>query len=208
VKGLTPSQKGAVAEGAVTTAAIELGLTVLRPLCEGRRYDIVIDCEPQLLRVQCKLARLRRGVLVVTLRTNRCTPNGYVATSYDPTEIDAVAAYDPVSHQCFLIQSLRRRDDAPYTFVWIRRRTIKPVGSSGPANTSSRPPLGVCTEPPRMALAVSIDSVPAKGAIAQLGERLAGSQKVAGSSPASSIGLDLQRVSTLILDERSNRGSL
>jgi hypothetical protein len=39
---LTPSQKGAVAEAAVTTAAIELGLTVLRPLCEGRRYDIVI----------------------------------------------------------------------------------------------------------------------------------------------------------------------
>ena len=37
-----------------------------------------------------------------------------------------------------------------------------------------------------MALMVSIDYGPANGAIAQLGERLAGSQKVAGSSPASS----------------------
>jgi hypothetical protein len=103
MKGLTPSQKGAVAEAAITTAAIELGLTVLRPLCEGRRYDIVIDCEPQLLRVQCKLARLRRGVLMVPLQTNRCTPDGYVSTSYDLTEIDAVAAYDPASRHCFLI---------------------------------------------------------------------------------------------------------
>ncbi len=61
---LTPSQKGAVAEAAITTAALELGLTVLRPLCEGRRYDIVIDLEPQLLRVQCKLARELDGVLL------------------------------------------------------------------------------------------------------------------------------------------------
>jgi hypothetical protein len=32
---LTPSQKGAVAEAAITAAAIQLGLVVLRPLCEG-----------------------------------------------------------------------------------------------------------------------------------------------------------------------------
>ena len=103
MKGLTPSQKGALAEAAVTTAATDLGLTVLRPLCEGRRYDIVIDCEPRLLRVQCKLARLRGGVLLVPLQTNRCTPDGYVSTSYGPTEIDAVAAYDSASRRCFLI---------------------------------------------------------------------------------------------------------
>jgi hypothetical protein len=54
---LTPSQKGAAAEAAITAAVIQLGLTVLRPLCEGRRYDIVIDLEPELLRVQCKLAQ-------------------------------------------------------------------------------------------------------------------------------------------------------
>jgi hypothetical protein len=34
---LTPSQKGAVAEAAITAASIQLGLVVLRPLCEGRR---------------------------------------------------------------------------------------------------------------------------------------------------------------------------
>ncbi len=92
-----------MAEAAVATAAMELGLTVLRPLSEGRRYDIVIDCEPTLLRVQCKLARRHLGVLVVALQTNRCTPDGYVSTSYTATEVDAIAAYDPENRRCFLI---------------------------------------------------------------------------------------------------------
>jgi hypothetical protein len=100
---LTPSQKGAVAEAAIASAAIELGLTVLRPLCEGRRYDLVIDLEPELLRVQCKLARRVRGVLVVGLQTNRCTPGGYVCRSYTPAEIDAVAAYSPQLRESFLV---------------------------------------------------------------------------------------------------------
>jgi hypothetical protein len=47
---LTPSQKGAVAEAGITSMVIQLGLTVLRPLCEGRRYDLAIDLEPELLR--------------------------------------------------------------------------------------------------------------------------------------------------------------
>jgi PD-(D/E)XK endonuclease len=75
---LTPSQKGAVAEAGITSMVIQLGLTVLRPLCEGRRYDLVVDLEPELLRVQCKLARRVVGVLSVRLKTNRLTPAGYV----------------------------------------------------------------------------------------------------------------------------------
>jgi hypothetical protein len=100
---LSPSQKGAVAEAAITTAAMELGLTVLRPLCEGRRYDIVIDLEPRLLRVQCKLARELDSVLLVTTHTNRCTPRGYISTQYTPDEVDAVAAYAPKARRCYLL---------------------------------------------------------------------------------------------------------
>jgi PD-(D/E)XK nuclease superfamily protein len=83
--------------------AIELGLTVLRPLCEGRRYDIVIDLEPHLLRVQCKLAQRLGGVLSVRLMTNRYTPAGYVSTSYNAGEIDAVGVYSPELRRCFLV---------------------------------------------------------------------------------------------------------
>jgi hypothetical protein len=80
-----------------------LGLTVLRPLCEGRRYDLAVDLEPELLRVQCKLARRVSGVLSVRLKTNRLTPAGYVSTSYSAAEVDAIAAYEPELHRGFLI---------------------------------------------------------------------------------------------------------
>jgi hypothetical protein len=103
VKELTPSQKGAAAEAAITAEAILCGLTVLRPLCEGRRYDLVIDLDPELLRVQCKLAHRLNGVLSVGLSTNRCTPSGYVSTTYHPSEIDAIAAYSRELNRCFLI---------------------------------------------------------------------------------------------------------
>jgi hypothetical protein len=103
MRELNPSQKGAVAEAAITTAAVELGFTVLRPLCEGRRYDLVIDLEPELLRVQCKLGRYLSGVVVVNLSTSRFTPGGYVRTSYTAIEVDAIGVYSPALHRSFLI---------------------------------------------------------------------------------------------------------
>jgi len=100
---LTPSQKGAAAEAAIAAAAIELGLIVLRPLCEGGRYDLIIDLEPELLRVQCKVAQRLSGVLLVRVKTNRCTPGGYISTSYTAAEVDAIAAYSGDLHRSFLI---------------------------------------------------------------------------------------------------------
>ncbi len=93
----------AVAEAAITAMTIQLGLVVLRPMSEGGRYDIAIDLEPELLRVQCKLARRRAAVLSVRLQTSRCTPGGYVRTSYTADEVAVIAAYSPELHRGFLI---------------------------------------------------------------------------------------------------------
>jgi PD-(D/E)XK endonuclease len=100
---LTPSQKGAIAEAAFTAAAIELGLFVLRPACEGGRYDLMIDLDPEVIRVQCKWARRVKGVLVVVIATCRYTPAGYVRTKYSAREVDAIAAYSPELRRCYLI---------------------------------------------------------------------------------------------------------
>jgi len=103
VRDLTPSQKGAAAEAAITAAAIQLGLTVLRPLCQGRRYDLAIDLDPELVRVQCKWAKRLDGVLYVKLNTNRLTPMGYVCTTYTAAQVDAIGAYSAELGRCFLI---------------------------------------------------------------------------------------------------------
>jgi hypothetical protein len=140
MRDLTPSQKGAVAEAAITAAAIELGFTVLRPLCEGRRYDLVIDLEPELLRVQCKLGRHLSGVLAVNLSTSRCTPGGYVRTNYTPSEVDAFGVYSTAMHRSFLIpiseasgrKSVhlrvdRARNNQAQRIKWARDYEFEPV---------------------------------------------------------------------------------
>jgi hypothetical protein len=153
VKALTPSQKGAAAEAAITAAVIQLGLTVLRPLCEGRRYDLIVDLEPELLRVQCKLARRTGGVLAIGLQTSRCTPRGYVRTSYSSAEIDAIGAYSPELGKCYLLpmsaisarQSLYLRleptgNNQAEGITWARDHELEPVVDRLRAEQTGRSP--------------------------------------------------------------------
>jgi hypothetical protein len=100
---LTTSQKGAVAEAEITAAALHLGLVVLSPLCEGGRYDLVIDTGARLLRVQCKWASRQGDVLSARCVTSRHTPGGYVRSTYSAHEVDAVAVYAPDTDGCYLI---------------------------------------------------------------------------------------------------------
>jgi PD-(D/E)XK endonuclease len=100
---LSTSQKGAAAEAEVAAAAIRLNLVVLRPLCDGERYDLVIDVGDELLRVQCKWASRHGNVLHACCVTSRHTPKGYRRTTYSSEEIDAIAAYAPDTDTCYLI---------------------------------------------------------------------------------------------------------
>jgi hypothetical protein len=100
---LSTSTKGAAAEAEVAAAAIRLGLVVLRPLCEGSRYDLLIDTGSALLRTQCKWASRSGDVLATRCITSRHTPGGYRRTRYCASEIDAIAAYAPDTDRCYLV---------------------------------------------------------------------------------------------------------
>ena len=113
------------------------------------------------MRVQCKWAVLSNDVVLVRLRTSRHTPHGYVQTTYDLGEIDAVAAYCAELERCYLL---------PVSLV-AGRKAIQLRLTPTRNNQQAR---------------VHWASQYELGAIAQLGERRAGSAKVAGSSPASS----------------------
>jgi hypothetical protein len=89
---LSATRKGAAAEAETAAAAIRLGLVVLRPLCEGGRYDLVIDAGERLLRVQCKRASRQGNVLSARRITSRHTPRWYLRSTYSADEIDAIAA--------------------------------------------------------------------------------------------------------------------
>jgi PD-(D/E)XK endonuclease len=153
--------KGAIAEAAITAAAVELGFVVLRPLVEGRRYDLAIDTGPRLLRVQCKWAPRKGAVIVVHLTSCRHTPHGYVRSTYSAAEVDGIAVY---------CQELRRCYYLPIDRVAGRRGIHLRLA---PAVNNQETAINWAAE---------YDF----GAIAQLGERRHGMAEAGGSSPPSS----------------------
>jgi hypothetical protein len=100
---LTPSQKGAVAESAFAFHAARLGLGVSRPLAEGERYDLILDTRPGLIRVQCKWGVRTRQVVAASLRSHRLTSSGRVMTTYSRDEVDAIGIYCDELDSCYLV---------------------------------------------------------------------------------------------------------
>ena len=73
-------------------------------MVEHGRYDLALEIEDRLLRVQCKWARKEGDVLKVTLVTSRHSPvHGYLHRNYSRNEIDAVAAYCAELDDCCFI---------------------------------------------------------------------------------------------------------
>lgn len=160
---LTSNDKGNIAEAAITLEAIKLGIDVLKPIAEHGRYDLVFDLGDRLLRVQCKWGAYKReqGIITVRVGGSRHTPSGYLRSTYSAREIDAVAIYCGELKETFLV----------------------PIEVA-----AGRSALRLRVTPPRNSQRASINLAQdyPLGAIAQLGERPAGSREVVGSSPTSS----------------------
>jgi hypothetical protein len=156
------NRKGAIAEAEIAAAAVTLGASVLRPISEHGRYDLVFEIGGRLLRVQCKWAALEGDVIRIQLATSRSTPRGYVREPYSATEIDAVAAYCHDLDECYFLPAPLI---AGKFSLQLRR---------GPARNGQRAALNWAAD------------YGLSGAIAQLGERRRGTAEAAGSSPASS----------------------
>jgi hypothetical protein len=102
-------------------------------------------------------------VIAVRLRTSRHSPTrGYVVTTYSAGEIDGIAAYCHELDRCFFLPI---SEFAGRTFAHLR--------------------LGAARNGQLVGVKMAADYP--LGAVAQLGERSAGSRKVRGSIPLSSI---------------------
>jgi prevent-host-death family protein len=159
-----PNHKGNVAELAIATEAARLGLSVLKPLTEHERYDLVLGVKDRLFRVQCKWGARRRDVIVVRLSSCYHSPTrGYVKATYDAKQIDFVAVHCSDLQRSYLLPASLFVDRGVVTL------RLKRAGNNQ-----------------RAAINWAAD-YEFQGAIAQLEERLTGSQEVVGSSPTSSI---------------------
>ena len=157
------NHKGNAAELAIAKEAARLGIDVLKPLTEHGRYDLALDVQGTIIRIQCKWGRRAGDVIQVRISSSYHSPTkGYVKATYDAKEVDAIGVYCESLDRCYLLPIARV---AGQTMVNLR---------IGPAQTSQRAALPWATQ------------CEFPGAVAQLEERVAGSDEVRGSSPLSS----------------------
>ncbi len=73
---LSSNQKGNIAEAAIALEAIKLGVDVFKPVAEHGRYDLALEIDGRLLRVQCKWGALdrRRAAVCDLVGGSRHTP--------------------------------------------------------------------------------------------------------------------------------------
>jgi PD-(D/E)XK endonuclease len=156
---MTTDQKGAVAELAIQLAAMKLGIEVYRPVAEGGRFDMILAPGNELIRVQCKWASRRGEVLVVSCQSARRCADGFIRRRYTAEEVDAIAAYNLELDRCFLI---------PIALVEDRPQITLRVN---PCRNNQRRRVNWADD-------FDFEATLRRqhGAVAQLGERLAGSQ--------------------------------
>jgi hypothetical protein len=100
---MTPDEKGTIAETAVIHAAAKLHVPVLKPVNDGLRYDLAFDVGHRIFRVQCKWASRRGGCVIVSSRTCRRGPDGFIRSTYSSDDVDVIAAYCAEVDSCFAI---------------------------------------------------------------------------------------------------------
>lgn len=158
-----PNHKGNAAELAIAAEAAKLGLTVLIPITEHERYDLVLGIAGRLLRVQCKWASCRGEVIQVRLRSSYHSPTrGYVVKTYAPDEVDLVAVHCGDLGRSYLLPV---EVFAGKNAVYLRL---------GPARNNQRAALNFAAD------------YEFRGAVAQLAERPNGIREATGSNPVSS----------------------
>ena len=160
-----PNHIGNVAEAGFVFHAVRAGVPVLLPAIEHAAYDAALDVGGRLIRVQVKSGRLAadRSVITAALERARHSPtHGYINKGYSSSEVDAFGIYCEPIDRCFLV---------PIAHVEGQRAVQLRL---------TRPRNGQ-----RASLRFAAD-YEFHGAVAQLGERRAGSAKVRGSSPLSS----------------------
>ena len=155
---LTTDQKGAIAEMGIAWHATQLGIDVYKPVAERGRCDLIFDFDDRLWRVQCKWAAINGDVLVVRCYSSRRTREGTRMRPYTADEIDALAAYSADLDRCYFfpIDRFPRREQ-------IRLRLA-------PARNNQRHLINWAED-----FEFAATLAQPRGAVAQLGERVAGS---------------------------------
>ncbi len=102
---MNTSRRGDETEATILSALMRFGLSVSVPFGDSDRYDMVVDDEESLYRVQYKTGNWVNGSVRFNLYSSTLGENGRVDTDYTPDEIDAYAVYSPTTGCVYWVPS-------------------------------------------------------------------------------------------------------
>lgn len=119
---VNPSRRGDVSESVVLARIMRLGVSVAVPFGDSDRYDLVVDDDGTLVRVQCKTGSWVNGTVRFKLYSSTVGESGRVDDAYSATGVDAFAVFSPRLDEVFWVpiaetgsgeMRLRVEDPAP-----------------------------------------------------------------------------------------------
>ena len=94
MKELTTQQKGITTELYVASYLLSLGYNVSQPFCQDSKYDLIVDVNNKLLRLQVKTARISsESSIVFNCRSTTKNSQTNKSRSYKIDEVDYFATY-------------------------------------------------------------------------------------------------------------------
>lgn len=94
MKNLTTQQKGITTEMYVAAYLLSLGYNVSQPFCQDSKYDLIVDVNNKLYRLQVKTSRLlNEDTIVFNCRSTTKNSQTNKSRYYQENEIDYFATY-------------------------------------------------------------------------------------------------------------------
>ena len=97
-----PVDVGHRSEAAILAELVKRGYRILLPFGVNQRYDLVLDCDGRLLKVQVKTGRLRDGVIRFSAVSTQSNTNGTRRRHYTG-EVDLFIVYCPDNKRVYVI---------------------------------------------------------------------------------------------------------
>ncbi|HET6570211.1 MAG TPA: group I intron-associated PD-(D/E)XK endonuclease [Solirubrobacterales bacterium] len=110
-----PVDVGHRSEAAILSQLVRQGYRVLLPFGVNQRYDMVLDNDGRLLKVQCKTGRLKEGAIRFSAQSVQSNMNGTRTRAYSG-EVDLFAVYCPDNDRVYVIPA----NEVPATGMYLR----------------------------------------------------------------------------------------
>jgi len=113
--------KGTISEQVIITDLLKKGYSVSKPVGDNDRYDLILDANNNLIRLQVKTARVdETGSIAFSCKSTYKLSGENVSRSYTSDEIDAYGVYCPETEDIAYVDieqapksEMRLREDDP-----------------------------------------------------------------------------------------------